>query len=55
MHMLKGLRYPLGNELFVTEKLNYVDELNISPNENYIFVTGTDLDNTFCGLVVETR
>ena len=49
---VKRIEISTGHELFVTEKLNYVDELNISPNENYIFVTGTDLDNNFCGIVI---
>ena len=49
---VKRIEISTGQELFATEKLNYVDELNISPNENYIFVTGTDLDNNFCGIVI---
>jgi len=49
---VKSVESSTGKVVFQSEYLSYVDELNCTPNGEYVFVTGTDLENNFAGFVV---
>ncbi|MBT3616656.1 MAG: hypothetical protein HN524_11790, partial [Verrucomicrobia bacterium] len=52
---VKRVNIASGTEIFKTAFLNYVDELNKSPNDNYIFVTGTDLEGNLSGIAIDGK